>query len=500
MKRFFALPTLLAFGLAFPFAARADEEGGSEDSTTSDSSDSARDEAAPSAREKEGDFPARVRKVPAKPAPVEEVDIARPVKRKTESERKTAETTKDGRRIQLFLIPVGENATREIGAAQLALEGEVNRIPGFQPLDLVEELAGPLPPATLSKLEEARHAAQDGRAQLVASQYLEATNRFGHAVEAMRECTAAVTPTELAEVMVRQAVGYLYSGDDEKARAVLRAAARIDLAVRVDGAKVDSILGTELEKARKEIAKGPTGSLTVVTTPPGSRVFVGGVYRGTTPVTVEGLPAGDNFVRIDRPGAQIRAQLAEVKSGADVTLREKMAFTSEATELQNELHQLPAALDREKGVPDLVRALGRRFRLTRVVIATLQKARSERSSVRVAVFDLSRETRLADERGIFTSEPDALRDAATTWVRGVFDRADRSRDRAAADPLNRSDGTEDWYANKYKPKPGEEKKDSEAAVEPSTVQPATDAPAPEKKKKKKSGKTSLDAEDGTGDW
>jgi hypothetical protein len=485
-------------------AVRADDEGSSaSDDSSSGSSESSSDSSGeseqPAARE-----PVDSTATPASPssastsAPAPEAtDIARPVKRKSEAERQAIETVGDTRRIQLFLVPIGENATREISAAQLALESEVNRLPGYAPVDLVEELAGPLPPGMVSKVEEARHAAQDGKAQLSTSQYVEATNRFRHAVELLSESAPATTPTELAEVMVRQAVGLLYSGDDEKAREVLRSAARIDLAARVDAKKVDNILGSELDGARKEIAKGLTGSLTVITTPPGSRVFIGGVYRGTTPVTVEGLPVGKNFVRIDRPGAQIRAQLAEVKPAADVTLREKMAFTTEATELQGDLHQLPTVLDRDKGLPDLIRAVGRRFHLARVVVATLQKSRAERSTVRLAVFDMAKEVRLADERGIFSSDPDALREQAATWARGVFDRADGSRNRSAADPLNRSDGTEDWYAQKYKPKQKAKETDS---AEASTAKPVDTAAQPEPKKKKKSGKGNLDSEDGTGDW
>ncbi len=447
------------------------------------------------------------------------------------------------RRIQIFLIPASSNTSAIVAAVQLALEGEVNRIPGFQPADLVQELAAPPSNEVQRKAAEGRHLLEDGAIQMTDHQYSSAATRYGRAIELLLDAGPVVTPSELAEAYVRRAVALQYSGDDEHAKEAFRAAARIDLARKFDARKVDSELASGLTDAQREIARAEGGSLAISTTPPGSRVFVGGVYRGITPVTVDHLPPGPNWVRIDRAGSETYARLVEVKPHEETTVALKVRFTHETADLQGTMQQLPAALDRDKGIPAAVQTLSSRFRLQRVVIAILSMVREDRAGVRLAVFDLARNARLADEHGVFMTDADSLRIELPKWARSVFDRADGSRNRTAADPLSRSDGTEDWYANKFKPAtqttgaapppaqtpdalpPGVEAASPSAepaspaaepaspaaepaspAAEPASpsAEAASDNPAPAPKKassrKKKSSGDSLESEDGTEGW
>jgi hypothetical protein len=426
-----------------------------------------------------------------------------------------AASSDDARRIQMFLIPIGEDPGLFVAQTQIALEAEVNRMPGFHPVDLVAELAVPPPPEVLAKAAEARHAVEDGNIQLGEHQYVEAANRYGHALEFLSDAAIATTALEMAELYVRHGVALQYSGEDEKAHEEFRAAARMDLGRQLDVSKIDADASAALLNARRELGRGGAAGLSVITDPPGARVFIGGVYRGTSPLSIERLPVGLNFVRIDRPGATPYARLVEVKLNEDTPVRAKMTFTQETVELQNMLQQIPTTLDKDKLLPDMVRSLGRRFRLRRVVIATLQMARRDRANVRLAVFDMAREVRLADEHAVFAAD-DTLRDEVSKWGRAVFDRADGSRNRAAADPLQRSDGTEDWYADKFKPKPGEAAAaapaaDTTAAAPADSSPPAVQSadpppppadPPPKKAKTKKRGLDGdpLKGEDGTDDW
>ena len=223
-------------------------------------------------------------------------------------------------------------------------------------------------------------------------------------------------------------------------------AARADLAGQVDGAQIDRKVGSQLAVARDEVSSGGTGALSVVTSIPGARVFLGGVYTGTTPLTIDRAPAGLNFVRLDRPGAFPVVRVVEVKEAYDTPLKVRLKFTPEALELQRTLQQVPRALERTENVPDMVTGLGSRFRLERAVVSTVEMERTNLAKVRVAVFDIPRLARLSDETSTFAVDVEGgLEDAVAKWARMVFDKADGARDRTAEDPLDRSDGTEDWY-------------------------------------------------------
>lgn len=453
--------------------------------------------------------------------PEEEVGIVtrsrkkrQPTEAKATPESKSAKadsTPADGqygsRRIQLFLIPVGETAGQAVAPTQLALEGEVAKIPGYKPVDLVQELAVPPTAAMTAKLEEARAAIRDGNREMVQHQYPEGVVRYQRAVELYEESGAGVESPEFAEAFVRLGLARQFSGDDEAAKQAFRMAARFDLGKKVDGRAVDKDLGNLLERARETIATGPTGSLSVVTAPGGSRVFIGGVYRGTTPVTVDNLPIGINLVRLDRPGAYPVSQLVEVKQAQDVPVKVRMKFSDETLQLQQMLAQVPSTLGRDKNVPDMVRALGKRFRLERAVVATVEMDRTNVARVRAAVFDLIRDTRVIDEAALFATDAETgYGNEVSKWARGVFDRADRTRDRSARDPLDRGDGTEDWYSTDANRKRTAKEQASITAEEPKPDntpewERSNYKPKQSKKDKDKSkGRDPLDRRDGLDDW
>jgi hypothetical protein len=182
-----------------------------------------------------------------------------------------------------------------------------------------------------------------------------------------------------------------------------------------------------------------------------------------------------------------------------------MKFSDETLELQQTLAQVPAALDRSDGVPDMVQALGRRFRLERAVVSTVEMDRTNVARIRMAVFNLARGVRLADESALFaTDSENGYGNDVTKWARGVFDRADKTRDRSAKDPLDRGDGTEDWYSTEARRK----KTAKEQASITSEAPKEDDSPEWEKsnykpkssKKKDVDSGDPLDHADGTEDW
>lgn len=389
-------------------------------------------------------------------APAEEVELARPARRRPRDRARPAtqpaspatapEDAFGSRRIQVFLVPIGSTATLAAGSVQTALEAEVRRLPGFRPVDLVEALAVPPAPQDAKSMERARQAIADGNAVLLGHDYAEAANRYKHAIRLMEEANDALDAWSYADAFARLAVAFTLSGEEAKGNECFLMAARADLAGQVVGSQIDRKVGSRLDGARGEVANGPTGALSVLTSIPGARVFLGGVYKGTTPLTIDSAPAGLNYVRLDRPGAFPVVRIVDVKEAFDTPLKVKLNFTPEALELQRTLQQVPRSLGSGLTVPDMVTGLGTRFRLERAVVSTVEMAETNVASVRVAVFDLPRQARLVDETAKFALDIEGgLEEAVRKWVRMVFDKGDGARDRSANDPLDRSDGTESWY-------------------------------------------------------
>lgn len=422
------------------------------------------------------------------------------------------------RRIQVFLVPIGATTESLVaGPVQAAVESEVAKMPGYHPVDMVHELAAPMPAALRAKVEEAKRAVKEGDRAIATHEYDDACQRYQHAIDLLEEAGPAATVIQCADAYTRLGIALQYAGEDEPAKLAFRNAARFDQGKAVDGTVIDSALGGGLDRGRRAVTEGPVGTLSIVSNPPGARVWIDGVFRGTAPISVDSLPVGINHVKLDRPGAMPVVQLVEVKEAQDVPVRVQMKFTEETREITETLKQIPAALNREDGVPDMVKALGKRFRLERAVIATARMVKTNLTEVRMAIFDLPRGVRLCDEKGVFTVDAETgLQHDVAQWARGVIDRADRVRDRAAKDPLDRGDGTEDWYSTDHSrakakaaadadtgdhPKAGDDQTTADAA--PAANKPDWEKsdyqPTPTKKKGSKS-KDPLDGEDGTETW
>ncbi len=75
------------------------------------------------------------------------------------------------------------------------------------------------------------------------------------------------------------------------------------------------------------------GELMIASTPPGARITVNGVARGTTPATVQFLPPGSYTIRIIHPGYQIAQRR--------VTLTAQRPIASVSVELERPVTEVP---------------------------------------------------------------------------------------------------------------------------------------------------------------
>lgn len=445
--------------------------------------------------------------------PVEEVELVRPKRRPRPAPGAAEQPTPDAasaslddsfgsRRVQVFLVPIGSTATLAAGAVQTALEAEVRRLPSFTPVDLVEALAVPPKPADAQKMAQARRFVASGDELMRKHDYSEAVERYKRAIRLMDESNEALDNWSYADAFARLGVAFTLSGETRKGHECFLMAARVDLLGQIDGAKIDGKVGARLAEARAEVAAGGTGALSVLTSIPGARVFLGGVYKGTTPVTIDRAPVGLNHVRLDRPGAFPVVRVVEVKEAFDTPLKVQLNFTPEALELQRTLQQIPRALDRVKGTPDMVSGLGTRFRLERAVVSTVQMAQTNTAKIRVAVFDVPRNSRLVDETvSLAVDIEGGLEDAVREWVRTVFDKADGARDRSAVDPLDRTDGTEEWYTGSASRKRSiEERADTGEFDEYVPEWERSDYKPESYRSKSTRSSDPLDHSDGTEDW
>ncbi len=131
--------------------------------------------------------------------------------------------------------------------------------------------------------------------------------------------------SQIRDAWIRLASIRFFDGNNDAAKEALRH-------VFVFDPKVDYSPKLFPPQMKKPVIEGRllfdalgTGKLTVTSEPPGATVYVNGIERGPSPVTVEDAPSGPNYVTVKRRGFAPASLTVEVAGGgeeakADLTL------------------------------------------------------------------------------------------------------------------------------------------------------------------------------------
>ncbi len=68
-----------------------------------------------------------------------------------------------------------------------------------------------------------------------------------------------------------------------------------------------------------------TGSLTISSSPPGSEIYLDGVYRGTTPLTISDVPEGFHTLELQCHGYSSWSTSVEINGGTELSMNATLA-------------------------------------------------------------------------------------------------------------------------------------------------------------------------------
>ena len=134
-------------------------------------------------------------------------------------------------------------------------------------------------------------------------------------VEAVAHLQAAVDQFELLPGMLTgrskadylSALSYLGSslilkGEPQQGQATFRKLLVFERRTRLDKNIFPPGMIRMFESARQEVTQGPTGTLSVFSSPEHCKVYVDGIFRGVTPCTMDRLPVGQHLVKVRKAG------------------------------------------------------------------------------------------------------------------------------------------------------------------------------------------------------
>jgi tetratricopeptide (TPR) repeat protein len=142
---------------------------------------------------------------------------------------------------------------------------------------------------------------QAGAAALEGGDHEEAYDQLASARRMIeRDFAVLRDPDDYRATLMNLAVAMLRSGERDAAQEVFERA--IIFRAKVDTLELSDAEHEVLVLAQEAVANRPLGAVAIETVPEHAEVYVDGRYRGISPATVAGLPAGEHLVTVYKAG------------------------------------------------------------------------------------------------------------------------------------------------------------------------------------------------------
>jgi tetratricopeptide (TPR) repeat protein len=194
-------------------------------------------------------------------------------------------------------------------------------------------------------LEKGLAFAKAGKASLSAGDTEKAILQMEDAVSKIESSFVYLTSLKAyRNLLYNLAAAYLKKGDGAKAKAKFKRAAL--MRAKAPAGQEDTAAGAALQQARQLMRGKKRGGIKVLTDPGRAEVYVNGVFKGVTPLTLSadvGPRAGQHIVTLKKLGYVRQTEVVNVTSGQQTTVLTELPFARQYILLQQILKKLPAA-------------------------------------------------------------------------------------------------------------------------------------------------------------
>ncbi len=198
-------------------------------------------------------------------------------------------------KVLVVVAPLDARAKAQAGVVEQTAEEALDASDRFQALRAIDAFDSSAASGRASKEQEARKLMAEAKQALDDLDSAKASKLYTDAIAAWQAADLTRGIDGLVEAWTGKAAGHAVSEENKEAKAELEKVLVLAPKTKLSDAQFPPELLKYAEGQRKQLAKAK-GKLTVRTEPPGARVWIDGSYRGTSPVTWEGVPAGQHMV------------------------------------------------------------------------------------------------------------------------------------------------------------------------------------------------------------
>ncbi len=182
----------------------------------------------------------------------------------------------------------------------------------------------------------------------------EAIDALDKAVEQFKKSAGRLGDgKEYLECLLYLGAAYILSGDNEQGTEKFRTVAMFDKRKKLDTKAFPPSMIEIFNRVKEEVASAPTGTLLIQSTPTAAEVYLNGVFKGISPLTLVKIPEGSHFMRLEKDGYLHWGQLVDFYATHEETAEANLQPAPQASTFKGKMKALMTDLDEdppEKGV------------------------------------------------------------------------------------------------------------------------------------------------------
>ncbi|MDP2340936.1 MAG: PEGA domain-containing protein [Deltaproteobacteria bacterium] len=253
-------------------------------------------------------------------------------------------------------IPIDSGSARAAVQVATAAREAIAADTALTVIDLEALLDATDAPPAAARITEARRLKDKADLGLSMVDLPVAADAYATALVAFEQGAAALTNiNEVVDTLEKQATTFALQGETASAKQSYDKALALD-----PGFRLAADAPPRAKKIFDDVVKGwrtpPMGQLTVYATTGAAEVWVDGVPRGASPLTLD-VPAGRHLVRVYREGYRAWGGAVDVKKGSESTAQAALKPTAGFAKLDELLGRLSRNPENAQNVSDVVRFL-----------------------------------------------------------------------------------------------------------------------------------------------
>jgi hypothetical protein len=195
------------------------------------------------------------------------------------------------------------------------------------------------------------------------------------------------------ETLLFIGASHILSGDSELGADAFRAVAMFDKRRTLDPKMFPPSMIEIFNAAKSQVNAAPVGMVQMKSNPPAAEVYLNGVYKGITPLTLVKVPEGTHFVRIEKDGYLHWGQLVDFFATHEERVEANLNPGPGMAQLQKRVKELLGDLDDDTPKQALIQ-FGQWLGVERLVIVEV-KQRGEGISAGAVLVQIDPPKRIA---------------------------------------------------------------------------------------------------------